>query len=57
MISAIILGGVLGGTISANRVSPSQGWWPGTESNRRRQPFQFVVDLYLQRLDRFQVAA
>ena len=23
-------------------------WWPGTELNRRRQPFQCYVNLYLQ---------
>ena len=23
-----------------NRLSPLELWWPGTESNRRRQPFQ-----------------
>jgi hypothetical protein len=23
-------------------------WWPGTESNRRRQPFQCYVKVYFQ---------
>ena len=32
------------------------GWWPGTELNRRRQPFQ-GVNKYLQRLNRSWVAA
>jgi hypothetical protein len=27
-------------------------WWPGTELNRRRQPFQTGVNKYLQRLNR-----
>jgi hypothetical protein len=25
-------------------------WWPGTELNRRRQPFQSVAILYIQQL-------
>jgi hypothetical protein len=27
-------------------ISEPLKWWPGTESNRRRQPFQFVNKLY-----------
>jgi hypothetical protein len=30
------------------RISPNlKKWWPGTELNRRRQPFQFYVKLSL----------
>jgi hypothetical protein len=39
---------------SSNREIPNkcfEMWWPGTELNRRRQPFQTGVNEYLQRLN------
>jgi hypothetical protein len=40
------------------RISPNslKTWWPGTELNRRRQPFQSGVNKYLQQLNRSWVA-
>jgi hypothetical protein len=34
-----------------------KSWWPGTELNRRRQPFQFKDEHYLQQLTRLRETA
>jgi hypothetical protein len=35
-----IVGGIVGGEFRACAANFLKKWWPGTELNRRRQPFQ-----------------
>ena len=55
--SMIILGGTLGGINSEKSPKCFEMWWPGTELNRRRQPFECYVMLCFKQLKRLQVAA
>src|ERR1039458_2271707 len=38
--SVRIMGGIMGGEIRTYATKAFEMWWPGTELNRRRQPFQ-----------------